>query len=99
MIVTSLASYFVNEFLSKAMYGGPKGLRLRSALTHLVWITSAVSIVITFVASKHVALLQRSATGWRTRLWWVLSHHQLRHGGGRADPEFTKDLCQHQVRT
>ena len=52
MIVTSLASYFVNEGISKAMFGGKKDFDFEAPLTHLVWITSAVSIAITFVASK-----------------------------------------------
>ena len=52
MIVTSLASYFVNEAISKAMFGGKKDFDFEAPLTHLVWITSAVSIAVTFVASK-----------------------------------------------
>ena len=52
MIVTSLVSYFVNEALSKAMFGGKKDFDFEAPLTHLVWITSAVSIAVTFVASK-----------------------------------------------
>src|SRR5437870_3632495 len=52
MIVTSLVSYFVNEALSKAMFGGKKDFDFEAPLTHLVWITSAVSILITFIASK-----------------------------------------------
>ncbi|MHB9005440.1 MAG: sodium/proton-translocating pyrophosphatase, partial [Limisphaerales bacterium] len=44
MIVTSLASYFVNEVISKAMFGGRKDFDFEAPLTHLVWITSAVSI-------------------------------------------------------
>src|ERR1044072_8414800 len=52
MIVTSLVSYFLNEGISKAMFGGKKDFDFEAALTHLVWITSAVSILVTFVASK-----------------------------------------------
>jgi K(+)-stimulated pyrophosphate-energized sodium pump len=52
MIVTSLVSYFINEALSKAKYGGKKDFDFEAPLTHLVWITSAVSIVLTFIASK-----------------------------------------------
>ena len=51
MIVTSLVSYFVNEAISKAMFGGKKDFDFEAPLTHLVWLTSAVSIVVTFVAS------------------------------------------------
>src|SRR5665213_213666 len=52
MIVTSLVSYFVNEMLSKAMFAGKKDFDFEAPLTHLVWLTSAVSIVVTFIASK-----------------------------------------------
>src|SRR5438128_50747 len=52
MIVTSLASYFLNEGISKAMFGGKKDFDFEAPLTHLVWITSAISIVVTFIASK-----------------------------------------------
>src|SRR5436189_1947530 len=52
MIVTSLASYFLNEGISKAKFGGKKDFDFEAPLTHLVWITSAVSIGITFVASR-----------------------------------------------
>src|SRR5438128_6892692 len=52
MIVTSLASYFANEAISKALFGGRKDFDFEAPLTHLVWITSAVSIAVTFVSSK-----------------------------------------------
>src|SRR5438034_3172451 len=51
MIVTSLVSYFGNEMLTKAKYGHQKDFDFEAPLTHLVWITSLVSIGITFVAS------------------------------------------------
>ena len=51
MIVTSLVSYFLNEIVSSAKYGSLKDFDLEAPLTHLVWITSAVSIAVTFVAS------------------------------------------------
>src|SRR5882672_8525233 len=52
MIVTSLVSYFVNEAISTVKFGGKKDFDFEAPLTHLVWITSAVSIAITFIASK-----------------------------------------------
>jgi K(+)-stimulated pyrophosphate-energized sodium pump len=38
--------------LSKAMFGGKKDFDFEAPLTHLVWLTSAVSIAVTFIASK-----------------------------------------------
>ncbi|HVM46405.1 MAG TPA: sodium-translocating pyrophosphatase [Candidatus Acidoferrum sp.] len=88
MIVTSLLSYFVNQAFSKAKYGGKKDFDFEAPLTHLVWITSAVSIIITFVASY---FLLANQTGVNASLWWVLSAI-ISCGtiAGALIPEFTK---------
>src|SRR5690242_20035957 len=52
MIVTSLVSYFLNDAISKVKFGGQKDFDFEAPLTHLVWLTSAVSIAVTFIASK-----------------------------------------------
>jgi len=91
MIVTSLGSYFLNEIISKAMFGGKKDFDFEAPLTHLVWITSAVSIAITFVASK--LLLGDFAMGGvaEPNLWWVLSAIiSCGTVAGALIPEFTK---------
>jgi len=51
MIVTSLASYFLNEAISNGRFAGKKSFHEEAPLTSLVWITSIVSIGITFAAS------------------------------------------------
>ncbi len=92
MIVTSLISYFVNEALSKSMFGGKKDFDFEAPLTHLVWITSAVSIIITFAASKLLLGDFKDAAGIaRTNLWWVLSVIiSCGTVAGALIPEFTK---------
>ena len=55
MIVTSLVSYWINDVISNALYGKPRISILEAPLTNLVWITSLVSIVVTYVASYSVA--------------------------------------------
>jgi K(+)-stimulated pyrophosphate-energized sodium pump len=87
MIITSLVSYFVNEAVSKAKYGTLKDFDLEAPLTHLVWITSLVSIAVTFGASY--ALL--SGQDFPPGLWWVLSVI-ISCGtlAGAVIPEFTK---------
>ena len=88
MIVTSLASYFINEVFSKAKYGSLKDFDFEAPLTHLVWITSAVSIGITFVASY---FLLGHQTGINPDLWWVLSIIiSCGTVAGALIPEFTK---------
>ncbi len=92
MIVTSLVSYFANEILSKAMFGSKKDFDFEAPLTHLVWMTSAVSIAITFIASK--LLLGDFKDGNGTALpdlWWVLSVIiSCGTVAGAVIPEFTK---------
>ena len=91
MIVTSLASYLVNEGISKAMFGGKKDFDFEAPLTHLVWLTSVVSIGVTFVASK--ILLGDFAFNGNPlpNLWWVLSLIiSCGTVAGALIPEFTK---------
>jgi K(+)-stimulated pyrophosphate-energized sodium pump len=92
MIVTSLASYFVNEFISKAMFGNKKDFDFEAPLTHLVWITSAVSIVITYIASKMLLGDFKDGAGvTQPALWWVLSSIiSCGTVAGALIPEFTK---------
>jgi K(+)-stimulated pyrophosphate-energized sodium pump len=88
MIVTSLVAYFVNERVFSAKYGQVKEFHPELPLTWLVWITSAISIALTFVASK---LMLTPASGLHADLWWVLSVI-ISCGtiAGALIPEFTK---------
>jgi len=92
MIVTSLVSYFVNEAISKAKFGGKKDFDFEAPLTHLVWITSAVSILVTFLASKVLLGDFKDANAVsQTDLWWVLSVIiSCGTVAGAVIPEFTK---------
>src|SRR5438045_136799 len=92
MIVTSLVSYFSNEAFSKAKFGGKKDFDFEAPLTHLVWITSAVSIAITFFASKILlGDFKYASCVLQPDFWWVLS--MIISCGtlaGALIPEFTK---------
>jgi K(+)-stimulated pyrophosphate-energized sodium pump len=87
MILTSLASYFINDKISHALYGNKKDFDLEAPLTHLVWITSLVSVAVTFLASYVLLGSFKGAAG----LWWVLSVI-ISCGtlAGAIIPEFTK---------
>jgi K(+)-stimulated pyrophosphate-energized sodium pump len=88
MIVTSLVSYFLNEGITRAKFGDKKDFDFEAPLTHLVWITSAVSIVVTFIASF---LLLAKQPGLNPNLWWVLSAIiSCGTVAGAVIPEFTK---------
>jgi K(+)-stimulated pyrophosphate-energized sodium pump len=92
MIVTSLISYFTNEVISKAKFSGLKDFDFEAPLTHLVWLTSAVSIIVTFIASKLLLGDFKDAAGAaQPNLWWVLSVIiSCGTVAGALIPEFTK---------
>ncbi len=88
MILTSLVSYFVNDAASQSLFGAKKEFDFEVPLTNLVWLTSAISIVVTFVASY--ALLS-DLTGVQSSLWWTLSIIiSCGTVAGALIPEFTK---------
>jgi K(+)-stimulated pyrophosphate-energized sodium pump len=88
MILTSLASYFINGGISKAAFAGKKEFNFEHPLTNLVWITSIVSICVTFVASYY---LLGDLGAEYNGLWWALAII-ISCGtiAGALIPEFTK---------
>ncbi|MEI9962113.1 MAG: sodium/proton-translocating pyrophosphatase [Limisphaerales bacterium] len=52
MVLASLGSFYLNKIVANARYGGKKDFNWEAPLTDLVWITSIVSIIVAFVASK-----------------------------------------------
>jgi K(+)-stimulated pyrophosphate-energized sodium pump len=68
MIVASALSYFINDAIAKARYKNAASMNFESPLTSLVWITSVVSVVITFV----VSYLTIPALAGNVTLWWKL---------------------------
>src|SRR5205823_13877093 len=69
MIVASGLSYFLNAAFTKARYQSADHMNFEAPLTTLVWLTSFVSVALTFLASR---LLIPSIGGDAT-LWWKLS--------------------------
>jgi K(+)-stimulated pyrophosphate-energized sodium pump len=51
MVVTSAASYWINGLWSKAKFGASLKFDFETPLTTLVWLTSILSIVVTYVLS------------------------------------------------
>ena len=87
MVITSLVSYWVNDAVSKSIWGGAKNFNLEHPLTNLVWITSIICIGVTYAASY---LLLSKLPG-HPGLWWVLSSIiSLGTLAGALIPEFTK---------
>jgi K(+)-stimulated pyrophosphate-energized sodium pump len=67
MVVTSAGSYFINELIMKAQYGQARKFNFEIPLTSLVWITSLISVAVTFASS--VILIPKLGDG---TLWWKL---------------------------
>jgi K(+)-stimulated pyrophosphate-energized sodium pump len=69
MIVASSLSYLINDLISKVRYTKATKMNLEAPLTSLVWITSFISVIMTFVASYFLI----PNIGGDTTLWWKLS--------------------------
>ncbi len=66
MILTSIVSYWLNSKASAAIFGNKKSFNFETPLTTLIWLTSIISILVTFGVS-YVMLAGFGA------LWWKLS--------------------------
>jgi len=85
MIVTSIGSFYINRFLSHLRFSNKDDIDFEAPLTSLVWITSIVSIIVTFVLS---ALL----IGHLPNNLWITLSIVISCGtlGAALIPEFTK---------
>jgi len=68
MIVASGLSYFVNEAIAKGKYEHAEKMNFEAPLTSLVWLTSIVSVVLTYLVSYFLIPTLGDGT-----LWWKLS--------------------------
>jgi K(+)-stimulated pyrophosphate-energized sodium pump len=92
MILTSMVAYFFNSKVFTAKYGHAEDLHPELPLTWLVWITSIISILLTFVVSNLMLGNIKDAAGTpQPALWWVLSIIiSCGTAAGALIPEFTK---------
>ncbi|MFZ1058592.1 MAG: sodium-translocating pyrophosphatase, partial [Candidatus Rokuibacteriota bacterium] len=68
MIFASGGSYLINDAIARARYGRAEKMNFEAPLTSLVWITSVVSVALTYVASYMLVRDLGDGT-----LWWKLS--------------------------
>lgn len=68
-IITSIVSYYINKGLSNILYKNKDDMDFEAPLSNLVWITSLLSILGTFILSY---ILIGGLHG-NTDLWWILS--------------------------
>ena len=87
MIITSIAAFWINSAISNARYKNADEIDFEKPLTSLVWITSILSIVVTFAASYFMI----PDLHGNTSMWWILSTI-ISCGtiGAALIPEFTK---------
>ncbi|HNJ33491.1 MAG TPA: sodium-translocating pyrophosphatase, partial [Leptospiraceae bacterium] len=69
MILASSGSYGINALIAKARYGNADDMNYEHPLTVLVWLTSFVSVALTYVVSY--VLIPN--LGGDTTIWWKLS--------------------------
>jgi K(+)-stimulated pyrophosphate-energized sodium pump len=68
MIIASAFSYLLNEGIAKARYGSASKMNFEAPLTSLVWLTSIVSVALTYLVSYLLIATLGDGT-----LWWKLS--------------------------
>jgi len=91
MVITSVVAFYINRSMSQAKYSQVEDLDFEQPLTSLVWITSILSIVVTFVVSYMLLGPNSGVPAELSALWFVLaiiiSFGTL---GAAIIPEFTK---------
>ena len=68
MVIASAGSYFINEAIAKAQYADADKMDYEAPLTRLVWLTSIVSVALTYLVSY--LMIPGLGDG---SLWWKLS--------------------------
>jgi K(+)-stimulated pyrophosphate-energized sodium pump len=87
MVISSGVGYFVNGIIAQARYGNAAKFNFETPLTTLVWLTSILSIVLTYIVSAFMI----PDLGGDSSMWWklatVISCGTL---AGALIPEFVK---------
>jgi K(+)-stimulated pyrophosphate-energized sodium pump len=69
MVIASALSYFINAAIAKAKYLNASKMNFEAPLTTLVWLTSFVSVAITYA----ISWLMIPELGGDSSMWWKLS--------------------------
>src|SRR5664280_1968721 len=87
MVISSAAGYFINGAIVKARFGNTDKFNFETPLTTLVWLTSILSIILTYIISS----MMIPTLGGDSSLWWklatIISCGTL---AGAIIPEFVK---------
>jgi K(+)-stimulated pyrophosphate-energized sodium pump len=69
MVITSVVSYWINGAISRALFADKAKFNFETPLTSLVWVTSIVSVIVTYVLSY----MMLGDFAGHPELWWRLS--------------------------
>ncbi len=69
MVITSIGSYWINNMIAEATYSKLPHFNFEAPLTSLVWITSIISIAVTYL----ISYLMLPNLGNDPTLWWKLA--------------------------
>jgi K(+)-stimulated pyrophosphate-energized sodium pump len=69
MLVSSALAYFINGAIAKARFSNADQMNFETPLTTLVWLTSIVSIIATYIVSYFII----PSLGGDTSQWWKLA--------------------------
>ncbi len=69
MLISSALAYFINSAVAKSRYGNSDKMNFETPLTSLVWLTSIVSIIATYIVSYFII----PNLGGDTTQWWKLA--------------------------
>ncbi|HOF46034.1 MAG TPA: sodium/proton-translocating pyrophosphatase, partial [Bacteroidales bacterium] len=91
MVLTSIFSYEINQIISSAKYKNSIKFNFEAPLTSLIWITSFISIIVTYLVSYFLLANNSVANAYTPDLWWKLaSIISLGTLAAAIIPEFTK---------
>lgn len=71
MVLASVGSYLLNEAVTRAKYLTADKMDFEAPLTNLVWLTSLVSVALTYIVSY--VLIGNGPSGLPAGLWWKLA--------------------------
>ena len=86
MLVASAVAYFLNSAIAKAKYGNADKMNFESPLTSLVWLTSFISIAMTYAISYVIIPAMGDGTQW----WKLASIISCGTLAGAVIPELVK---------
>lgn len=91
MIITSVAAFFINRAFTNAKYKDAVDMDFEEPLTSLVWVTSILSIIVTFIVS-YIMIGPGTIVGTAGANLWLVLSCIISCGtiGGALIPEFTK---------